>query len=160
MSTSTLSVEQTTTPQAEAAEARIKERRHAIQKLYEDQQRQTLDGDYWFSATLQTTSLIFYTVVKLENMSFTDSSLVLEFDGTMYGPGLGTARAFGGGYTYKDPEWLVGKEFDFELIWVALPTAGVQMTIWYEGTIVAAFDAVGAGIGGGGGWGSGTFKRA
>jgi hypothetical protein len=55
---------------------------------------------------------------------------------------------------------------DFELyfeernVFVAFPVAGVQMTFWYEGAAIGAFDAVGAGAGAGGGWGDGTFKRA
>lgn len=162
MSTSTPTLDQLdqVKTQAEAAKALLGERQDAVRKMYEAQQKQVADGDYWFSATLKASSMIFYTSVKLEDMTFTNSSTVLEFDGTSYGPGLGKVTAFGGGYTYKDPDWLVGKECSFELGYAAFPVAGVQMIIWYEGAVIAAFDAVGGGLGIGVTGGTGTFKRA
>ncbi len=159
MSTSATTFDQVK-PQAEAAEARLKQQQYAIRKLYEDQQKQQSDGDYWFSGTLNVTSLILYTSVKLADMNFTNSSTVLEFNGTSFGIGLGGVSSFGGGYTYKDPDWLNGKTCGFELLWLGTGAAGLQMVIWYEGTIVAAFDAIGAGVGGGlVPNGEGTFKK-
>jgi hypothetical protein len=144
---------------AKAAEARVKERHNAIQKLYEDQQKLKTDGDYWFDGTITLTSLVFYSSVKLADMNFSDSSTVLEFNGTMWGPAIGVAAAYGGGYTHKDPDWFVGKEVDFELIFAAGGVSGIQMTFWYEGSIVGAFNAIGTGGGVGGGWGDGEFKK-
>lgn len=145
---------------ADEARESVLQKREAIEKLYRDQQRVlATTSDCWFDAGIDISSLVFYSSVRLTDMNFSCSSTVLEFHGTMYGPGLGKAKSYGGGYMMKDPDWLIGKEIDFELIFVALPVAGVQMTFWYEGSIIGAFDAVGGGAGAGGGWGSGTFKK-
>jgi hypothetical protein len=146
---------------ADAARESLEERRLAIEKLYRDQQKMAAtQADCWVDAKIDISSLVFYSPVKLTDMNFSCSDIVLEFHGTMWGPGLGKAKSYGGGYFSKDPEWLIGKEVNFELIFVAFPVAGVQMTFWYEGAAIGAFDAVGAGAGAGGGWGDGTFKRA
>jgi hypothetical protein len=145
---------------ADAARESVLEKRRAIEKLYEDQQRMKAKAaDCWFDAGIDISSLVFYSPVKMTDMNFSCSNTVLEFHGTMWGPGLGKAKSYGGGYMMKDPDWLIGKTVNFELIFVAFPVAGVQMTFWYEGSVIGAFDAVGGGAGAGGGWGDGTFKK-
>ncbi len=146
--------------QAAAAGERLADKQHAIRKLYEDQQRSlAVTSDCWFDAELKTTALIFYSSVELKNMNFSCSSTVLEFHGTSWGPGLGKFRTYGGGLMTKDPSWLIGKEVDFELAVGGAGVGAVQMTFWYEGAIIGAFDALGGGVGISVTWGSGTFKK-
>ncbi len=143
-----------------AAEVRLKARHNAIRKLYEDQQRVlTTTSDCWVDGTLSLTSVIFYTSVEIKDMNFSCSGTVLQFNGTMWGPGVGYVQSYGGGYFAEDPDWLLGKTINFEMLFGGAGVGAIQMTFWYDGTAVGAFDAIGAGVGIGGGWGDGTFKK-
>ena len=147
----------------EDARSRLHAQLELIEETYEANipafKARTAGTAYWCTGTMNLTSVIVNTGIKINNLEFKDFPEVLKFKGTSWGVGVGYGTSFGTGVFYEKPSRLNGMKVNIELAFFIVGGGVIQASFWDDWQLIGAMDFVGGGGGAGIFYGNGKFSK-
>jgi hypothetical protein len=154
-----------TTPQLDELRKRAQERHAAMNKSIVDVSQANAgllkEAQTWdCTGEIDISAILVHTAVRIDDMRF-DNGMVLEFDGTGWGVGLGvTGKSIGAGiFNFSPSDLLRFGEVQFQVFFLTAGIGGLEVSIWNDNQYLGIFAAgsIGAGLGSFGG--EGKFKQ-